>query len=100
MTTKPDRTFLRHVVFFSSKNSEDVDSIMEGLQVLGTIPSVRTFEVCRNLRDDRFSNEIEVVVYAEFDDEAGLQAYRAHPTYEACTNAVRPMRELRFAADF
>jgi len=39
------------------------------------------------------------VVYAEFPDRAALAAYKAHPVYDAVTRSVRPLRELRFAAD-
>jgi quinol monooxygenase YgiN len=40
------------------------------------------------------------VVYAEFEDEAALAAYKAHPVYDQCTARVRPLRDLRIAADF
>ena len=33
-------------------------------------------------------------------DEAALMAYKAHPTYAEATRHVRPLRELRLAADF
>jgi hypothetical protein len=39
------------------------------------------------------------VVYAEFADDAALAAYKAHPTYAEATRRVRPLREMRFAAD-
>ncbi|MDR9395623.1 MAG: Dabb family protein, partial [Roseovarius sp.] len=43
---------------------------------------------------------VDLVVYAEFADEAALAAYKADPIYEACIARVRPMPELRIAADF
>jgi len=52
-----------------------------------------------NTKVDPLGNEIDVVVYAEFADEAALAAYKAHPTYDATTRKVRPLRELRFSAD-
>lgn len=87
-------------MFFSSKTPENVDRIIQGLSMLGTIPHVRHFEVSRNLHADGFSNEVDIVVYAEFDDEAAMQAYRAHPTYQRSIDVVRPLRDLRMAADF
>jgi len=42
---------------------------------------------------------VDVVVYGEFADEAALAAYKAHPTYAEATKRVRPLRELRYAAD-
>ncbi len=91
---------IRHVVFFSSREADDVDRIIDGLSMLSEIPCLRHFEVSRNRRDDRFSNDVDVVVYAEFDDEEALEAYRAHHIYQECIEIVRPFRELRIAADF
>ena len=98
--TPSDVSLIRHVVFFSSKDKDDVDRIIEGLQMLKGIPTVRRLDVCRNRKEDRFSNDVDVVVYAEFDDEAALDAYRAHPIYQDCIKLVRPLRDLRIAADF
>jgi hypothetical protein len=90
---------IRHIVFFSAKRSEDLETIREGLRALGTIPHSTLFEVSLNTKVDPLSDEIDVVVYAEFPDDAALSAYKAHPTYAETTARVRPMRELRFSAD-
>lgn len=68
--------------------------------MLGTIPHVGTFEVSENSKVDTLGNEIDVVVYGEFADADALAAYKAHPIYAEATARVRPLRELRFAADF
>ena len=47
-----------------------------------------------------FSDEIDVVVYGEFDNDAELAAYKAHHLYQESIMRVRPLRELRFAADY
>jgi quinol monooxygenase YgiN len=90
---------IRHIVFFSAKRREDMETIRQGLKALGTIPHSTHFEVSLNTKVDPLSNEIDVVVYAEFADEAALAAYKAHPTYSETTAKVRPMRELRVSAD-
>ena len=90
---------IRHIVFFSAKQGEDLETIREGLKALGTIPYSTLFEVSVNTKVDPLSDEIDVVVYAEFPDDAALAAYKAHPTYAETTARVRPMRELRFSAD-
>lgn len=95
-----DLKLIRHVVFFSCKDQRDVDRVVQGLKMLGDIPQVRNFEVSRNRQDDRFSNVVDVVVYAEFESNADLDAYRRHPIYEDCIKIVRPLRDLRIAADF
>lgn len=90
---------IRHIVFFSAKEGEDPEAIRDGLKVLGTIPHSTLFEVSLNTKVDPLCDEIDVVVYAEFPDQAALAAYKAHPTYAETTASVRPMRELRFSAD-
>lgn len=95
-----DRTFIRHVVLFSAKDPADVDRIVDGLSMLHDIPHASTFEVTRNNRVDALSGEIDVVVYAEFVDDAALQAYKSHPIYQEAITVVRPLRDMRIAADF
>jgi hypothetical protein len=92
---------IRHVVFFSAKDKKDVDAIAEGLSVLNAIPYADHFEVSRNLQADALTGDaVEVIVYAEFSNEDQLAAYKAHPVYQQCIAKVRPLRELRMAADF
>lgn len=90
---------IRHIVFFTAAEPDNIEAICEGLALLGTIPHSLHFEVTRNSKVDQISNEIDVVVYAEFADAAALAAYKAHPTYAEATRRVRPLRELRFSAD-
>jgi hypothetical protein len=91
---------IRHIVFFTARDRKDLPQIVEGLNLLGTIPYVGHFDVAENARIDQIGNEVDVVVYAEFADEAALAAYKAHPTYAEATRRVRPLREMRLAADF
>ncbi|MFX0545584.1 Dabb family protein [Roseovarius sp. S1116L3] len=92
---------IRHVVFFSAKADQSVDEVREGLMMLAEIPHADHFEVGRNLHSDVITQEApDLIVYAEFADEAALSAFKAHPTYAACIAHVRPMREMRIAADF
>lgn len=90
---------IRHIVFFSAQRRDDAEAIRAGLSALGRIPHHRLFEVQHNSRVDPLCDAIDVVVYAEFDDEAALAAYKAHPLYAETTAKVRPLRELRFSAD-
>jgi hypothetical protein len=90
---------IRHIVFFSAKRKDDIEAIRSGLMVLGEIPHSRFFEVSLNTKVDPLCDQIDVVVYAEFEDQAALAAYKAHPLYAETTAKVRPKRELRFSAD-
>ncbi|MBZ9987774.1 Dabb family protein [Mesorhizobium sp. BH1-1-5] len=90
---------IRHIVFFSVRRREDVEAVRSGLLALGKIPHSKHFEVTLNTKVDLFSNAIDVVVYAEFEDEAALAAYKADPIYADTTSRVKPLRELRYSAD-
>lgn len=91
---------IRHIVFFSVPRGEDLDAVEAGLKLLATIPAASWLEVGRNLKRDAWSGEVDLVVYGEFADEAALAAYKAHPTYAESIRRVKPLREMRIAADF
>ncbi|RKT30824.1 stress responsive alpha/beta barrel protein [Roseovarius halotolerans] len=91
---------IRHIVFFTARDAADLPEIETGLNLLSGIPHARHFEVRPNLRADRLSNaDVDFVVYAEFDSEADLAAYKAHPLYQASIDRVKPLRDTRIAAD-
>lgn len=91
---------IRHIVFFSAKDPGEIEAIRAGLARLGGIPNARRFEVALNGKHDQLSNEVDVVVYGEFDDLEQLAAFKAHPLYAEAIAVVRPRRELRIAADY
>jgi hypothetical protein len=91
---------IRHIVLFSAKDKAQVEQMLEGLSILTDIPHARRLEIARNRKTDQLGNDIDVVVYGEFDSEAELAAYKAHDLYQESISRVRPLRELRFAADY
>ncbi|WP_265518915.1 Dabb family protein [Nitratireductor luteus] len=91
---------IRHIVFFSATKPEDVGRIADALSMLGNIPHSEFFEIGLNRKVDQLGGEVDVVVYGEFRDEEALAAYKAHPIYAECITLVRPLREMRVAADF
>jgi hypothetical protein len=94
-----EELLIRHIVFFSAKRREDVKAIRAGLARLAAIPHSSHFEVSLNTKVDPLSDEVDVVVYAEFANAAALAAYKADPIYAETTRQVRPLRELRYSAD-
>jgi len=91
---------IRHIVLFTAKDKAHIDQIIDGLSVLAAIPHARRLEVARNRKTDQLGNDIDVVVYGEFDNETELAAYKAHNLYKESIKRVQPLRDLRFAADY
>jgi quinol monooxygenase YgiN len=91
---------IRHVVLFSVAREDDRAAVEAGLKLLEANPHALRLAVRPNIRRDTWSSEIDFVVYGEFADEAALAAYKAHPTYAASIAAVKPLRDVRIAADF
>ncbi|THV14223.1 Dabb family protein [Rhizobium rhizophilum] len=90
---------IRHIVFFTVR-PENLEAVRAGLSILTEIPSATRLEIGTNAKTDRFDQGIDLVVYGEFQDEAALAAYKAHPLYEESIRRVKPLREERFAADY
>lgn len=91
---------IRHFVFFSAKTAANVEAIRRGLSLLTGIPHALRLEIAENRKSDPLSSEVDIVVYGEFADHSALTAYKAHPLYADAIKRVRPLRELRLAADF
>src|SRR5687768_864323 len=80
---------IRHIVFFSARADEDIDAVKSGLELLGSIPHSSVFEVSLNSKVDPLCDAVDVVVYAEFADQAALAAYKSHPVYAEATRKVK-----------
>ena len=91
---------IRHIVMFSAKTPADLAAVRNGLAILGGIPHARRFEVGTNTKRDALSSDVDLIVYAEFDDEAALAAYKADPLYAESIARVRHLRDLRIVADY
>lgn len=91
---------IRHIVFFSVPDRENLETVRAGLAILTGIPHARHLEIGTSAKSDLFDNSVDLVVYGEFDDEEALAAYRAHPLYQESIARVKPLRELRIAADY
>jgi hypothetical protein len=91
---------IRHIVFFSARDPGDLAAIRAGLSLLTEIPFARRLEIGTNVKTDQLGSEVDLVVHGEFDDAAALAAYKAHPNYQRSIEIVRPLREMRIAADY
>ena len=90
---------IRHIVMFSAKDHDDLEEIYNGLKILEKIQGNWTLEVKKNIKKDQIDNNIDIVVYGEFPDQETLETYKATPIYQEAVSIVRPLRELRIAAD-
>jgi len=90
---------IRHIVFFSAADKANLPTILDGLGRLTRITHARHVEIAPNLALDGVDDSTDVVVYAEFDDEAALAAFKADPLYGESTRIVKPLREIRMVAD-
>jgi len=90
---------IRHIVFFTVP-ADKVDEVRDGLSMLAGIPQALAFEVGINMKRDLFDNEVDLIVYAEFENAKTLDAFNAHPLYQASIDIVKPLRKMRIAADY
>jgi quinol monooxygenase YgiN len=90
---------IRHIVFFTAK-AENLEEVRAGLSLLTANPHASLLEIGTNVKTDQWGTDVDFVVYGEFEDEAALAAYKAHPIYTLSTETVRPIREIRIAADY
>jgi hypothetical protein len=91
---------IRHIVMFSCKDRTDLNAIQSGLSVLTQIPHAKLLEVSLNEKIDQLANDIDVIVYGEFESLDDFRAYKAHPLYEESIRRVRHLRDVRVAADY
>ncbi len=90
---------IRHMVFFTVKNPTDLEAAEAGLKRLEQVPDADILQVRRNLQRDQLGNEVDLVVYGEFAGADKLAAFKDHPLYQEAIALVRPLRDLRIAAD-
>ncbi len=90
---------IRHIVFSTCSEANRV-KVCDGLSLLGNIPHAQKFEIASNAKIDLYGNDVDIIVYAEFADEDAFHAYKSHALYEEATNLVKPLRDIRIAADY
>lgn len=90
---------IRHIVFFTV-SAENRKAVEAGLSQLTSISHASKLEIGTNIKSDQWDRGIDFVVYGEFENEAALAAYKADPIYLKSTETVKPLREMRYAADF
>lgn len=90
---------IRHIVFFTC-TKENREAVLSGLSLLTQIDCADKLEIAPSAKIDLYGNDVDIVVYGEFADEDAFHAYKAHPLYDQATSIVRPLRDIRIAADY
>ncbi len=97
---------IKHIVVWRLKDSalgatkrENLERAKAAIEALrDLVPTVRHLEVGLDIGAARDSWDI--VIYSEFDDRAGLDAYQVHPEHVKVAELIGEMRELRAAIDY
>ena len=96
---------IRHVVTWgmaaedAATRAAHAAEVADRLRALdGVVESIRAIEVGLNSVD--VAGNADVVLIADFDDEAGLQAYQTHPAHQEVAGFIRNVTGARAAVDF
>lgn len=96
---------LRHIITWklaaediSAKleNSETIAAALQGLVPL--IPEIRSLTVASNVVS--LGANWDLVLVADYDDEAALRTYIDHPEHQRVVGIIRPLVAQRAAVDF
>ncbi len=94
---------LRHIVMWRFKEGIDRDAAFLAIKseleaLVGQVPGLRRLQIGRDLGLD--ARPCDVVLDADFDDAAALNAYQDHPLHLACKATVVASCTDRQAIDF
>ncbi|HEV7955896.1 MAG: Dabb family protein [Microbacteriaceae bacterium] len=96
---------LRHIISWKlaaedpATRSEYAATIAEALQSLvPLIPEIRSLRVAENAVP--LPTNWDLVLVADYDDEAALRAYIDHPEHQRVAGIIRPLVSERAAVDF
>lgn len=96
---------LRHVVSWkliaedSTTKRADIDTITAALESLpGKIPQILSLRIGSNIAFP--DTNWDLVLIADYNDVAGLEAYQVHPEHVAVTKVIRPLVASRSNVDF
>ena len=94
---------LKHIVMIKFNAREDVEKLshefMQNLQALEmSVPSLNSMEVGKNISTK--PSAYHLVLTAVFDDEEGLNAYRAHPDHVKILDRMKTTVEKVAAVDY
>jgi hypothetical protein len=96
---------IKHIVMWNVRgdspeergaNSARLKSAFEGLR--GRIPGMLRLEI--GIDQSRVDYACDVVLYSEFESQAALDAYAAHPEHLKVRQALGDVRTARYQVDY
>ena len=92
---------IKHIVLFQFKEPKaealaKAKSMLEAL--MGQVPSLKSMEVGLDFLGGERSMDLGLT--ADFDDEAGLEAYQVHPAHQEVVSFIREHASLSKACDY
>jgi len=92
---------IKHVVMFQfgPEYKSDLPLAKQKLEALvDTVPSLKHMEVGLNFIESKRS--MDLVLTAQVEDEAGLEAYRIHPAHQEVVDFIKPRAVASKAVDY
>lgn len=96
---------IRHVVAFrlsapvaGTRAEQAAEAARQLNALVGVVPTLRAMSAGANMLAP--DANWDLVLVADFDDEAGLDAYQVHPAHKDVTAYIGSIRAERVAVDF
>lgn len=99
---------IKHIVLWKLKDHAQGRSKTENAALLkqqlenlnGIIPGMQLLEVGISITDSDSDDEVDVVLYSEFDNMVALEAYYPHPEHVKLKEFVQAIRAERRVIDY
>lgn len=99
---------IKHYIFWElleesqgRNREENALFIKENLEsMIGKIPRIRKLEVGLNEKVDPHSQNVDLMLFVEFESYEDLDAYLIHPVHQDVVRKIGPLRKERWAVDY
>jgi hypothetical protein len=93
---------VKHIVMFDFKEENRQQNIQKAKEMLealiNTVPSLNKMEVGVNFSDE--PRAMDLSIYTEFNDKAGLEAYAVHPEHLKVVEFIKSVVNSSKVSDY
>jgi len=93
---------IKHIVMFDFKDENKNENIAKAKEMLEalieSVPSLKSMEVGVNFSPE--SRAMDLSIYTEFDDKAGLEAYAIHPEHLKVVEFIKTVVNSSKVSDY